>query len=279
MKLGQIHQDGQFVAAFFDAAGAHPIAGLSLINLILQSESAGQSLADFAQQHAGPAIAVEPAQAIVPPEIWASGCTYETSASFRDGEHGTREGFYAHVYKADRPEIFFKGTARHAVGHNDPIGIRFDSKFTAPEPEVAVLLGGTGQILGFTLANDVSAWDMERENPLYLPQSKTYTACLSLGPWFVTPDEIGDPYQIQIDCRIERGGKTLFNGYTSTARLNRSFGTIVEYLRRANPVPAGTVLCTGTGIIVKEDAALAAGDLVIIESPAIGALRNPVVIV
>jgi 2-dehydro-3-deoxy-D-arabinonate dehydratase len=279
MKLGQIHQHGQFVAAFFDGAGAHPIAGLSLVDLIHKSESAGQTLAAFAEAHAGPAIAVEPAQAVVPPEIWASGCTYETSASFRDAEHGTREGFYAHVYKADRPEIFFKGTARHAVGHNDPIGARFDSKFTAPEPEIALLLGGTGQILGFTLANDVSAWDMERENPLYLPQSKTYTACVSLGPWFVTPDEIGDPYQIAVTCRIERNDKTLFDGSTSTARLNRKFETIVEYLRRANPVPAGTVLCTGTGIIVKEDAALAAGDLVIIESPSIGALRNPVVIV
>lgn len=279
MKLGQIQQDGRWTAAIFDAAGAHPIAGLSLIDAIHRSESAGESLAAFASKHGGFAIAAEPVQAIVPPEIWASGCTYETSASFRDAEHGTREGFYAHVYKADRPEIFFKGTARHAVGHNDPIGVRFDSKFTAPEPEVALLLGGAGQILGFTLANDVSAWDMERENPLYLPQSKTYTACVSLGPWFVTPDEIGDPYQISVTCRIERAGKVVFEGSTSTARLNRKFETIVEYLRRANPVPAGTVLCTGTGIIVKEDAALAEGDLVTIESPAIGALRNPVFVV
>jgi 2-dehydro-3-deoxy-D-arabinonate dehydratase len=279
MKLGQIQQNSQWTAAFFDAAGAHPIAGLTLVDLIHESESSGEPLAAFASKHAGAAIAVEPSQAIAPPEIWASGCTYETSASFRDAEHGTREGFYAHVYKADRPEIFFKGTARHAVGHQDPIGMRFDSKFTAPEPEVAVLLGGTGQILGYTLANDVSAWDMERENPLYLPQSKTYTACVSLGPWFVTPDEVGDPYQIAVTCRIERVGKAIFEGSTSTARLNRKFETIVEYLRRANPVPAGTVLCTGTGIIVKEDAALSAGDLVIIESPVIGSLRNRVAVV
>jgi 2-dehydro-3-deoxy-D-arabinonate dehydratase len=279
MKLGQIQQNGQWAAAFFDAAGAHPIAGFTLVDLIRKSETAGESLAAFASKHASTAVTVEPAQAIAPPEIWASGCTYETSASFRDAEHGTREGFYAHVYKADRPEIFFKGTARHAVGHNDPIGARFDAKFTAPEPEVALLLGGGGQILGYTLANDVSAWDIERENPLYLPQSKTYTACVSLGPWFVTPDEIGDPYQIAVTCRIERAGKTIFEGSTSTARLNRKFETIVEYLRRANPVPAGTVLCTGTGIIVKEDAALSSGDLVIIESPAIGTLRNPVVVV
>jgi 2-dehydro-3-deoxy-D-arabinonate dehydratase len=279
MKFGQILQSGAYVAAIFENGAARPIPGLTLVDLIQKSEAAGEPLTAFATKLAGPAIAAEPAQAIAPPEIWASGCTYETSASFRDAEHGTREGFYAHVYKAERPEIFFKGTARHAVGHTDPIGVRFDSKFTAPEPEIAVLLGGTGQILGFTLANDVSAWDMERENPLYLPQSKTYTACISLVPWFVTPDEIGDPYQIPITCRIERGGQTLFEGSTSTARLNRKFETIVQFLRRANPVPAGTVLCTGTGIIVKEDAALAAGDLVIIESPAIGALRNPVVIV
>lgn len=279
MKLGQIQQNGRYVAAIFDAAGAHPVQGHTLVDLIQKSESAGERLAAFAAKNAGPAVAAEPAQAIAPPEIWASGCTYETSASFRDAEHGTREGFYAHVYKADRPEIFFKGTARHAVGHDVPIGIRFDSKFTAPEPEVALLLGGTGQILGFTLANDVSAWDLERENPLYLPQSKTYTACVSLGPWFVTPDEIGDPYQIALTCRIERSGEIIFEGSTSTAKLNRKFETIVDYLRRANPVPVGTVLCTGTGIIVTEEAALAAGDVVIIESPPIGTLRNPVVVV
>src|SRR4029077_9401885 len=134
------------------------------------------SLASHHAETAAPAIPIHPA------EVWACGCTYETSAAFRDAEQGTREGMYAHVYRSERPEIFFKGTARVCVGPGQAIGIRSDSKFTAPEPELALILGSGGKILGYTLANDVSAWDIERENALYLPQSKVYTACCALGP-------------------------------------------------------------------------------------------------
>ena len=279
MRLGQVKHHGRLVAAIFEGGGARPIHDWSMVELIERSEAAGISLPEFAEREAQAIEFLDPGIAICPPEVWASGCTYQTSAAFRDAEHGTREGFYAHVYNAPRPEIFFKGTARHCVGHDEPIGMRRDSKFTAPEPELAVVLGSKGQILGYTLANDVSAWDIERENPLYLPQSKTYTACVSLGPVIVTPDELTDPYNLAITCTVTRHGRTLFEGSTSTARLNRKLETIVDYLRRANPVPAGTVLCTGTGIIVKEDAALAAGDIVAIECGAIGMLSNPVAVV
>ena len=267
------------MAAIYEGGGARPIHDWNMVELIERSEAAGVSLPEFAESEARAIEFLDSGLVISPPEVWASGCTYETSASFRDAEHGTREGFYAHVYKAARPEIFFKGTARHCVGHDEPIGMRSDSKFTAPEPELAVVLGSKGQILGYTLANDVSAWDIERENPLYLPQSKTYTACVSLGPVIVTADELTDPYNLTITCRVTRHGRTLFEGSTSTARLNRKLETIIDYLRRANPVPAGTVLCTGTGIIVKEDAALAAGDIVAIESGPLGLLSNPVAVV
>ena len=201
---------------------------------------------------------------IHPAEVWACGCTYETSASFRDAEHGTREGMYAYVYRNARPEIFFKGTARVCVGPGQAIGIRADSKFTAPEPELAVVLGSSGDIVGYTLANDVSAWDIERENALYLPQSKMYTACCALGPVIVTADELPDPYNLEMTCTITRGGATLFVGSVSTSRLHRKIETLIEYLLRANPVPAGSVLLTGTGIIVTEEAALAPGDMVTI---------------
>jgi 2-dehydro-3-deoxy-D-arabinonate dehydratase len=279
MRLGQVKHHGRLVAAIYEGGGARPIHDWNMVELIERSEAAGVSLPEFAESEARAIEFLDSGLVISPPEVWASGCTYETSASFRDAEHGTREGFYAHVYKAARPEIFFKGTARHCVGHDEPIGMRSDSKFTAPEPELAVVLGSKGQILGYTLANDVSAWDIERENPLYLPQSKTYTACVSLGPVIVTADELTDPYNLTITCRVTRHGRTLFEGSTSTARLNRKLETIIDYLRRANPVPAGTVLCTGTGIIVKEDAALAAGDIVAIESGPLGLLSNPVAVV
>jgi 2-dehydro-3-deoxy-D-arabinonate dehydratase len=165
------------------------------------------------------------------------------------------------------------------VGPGQHIGIRSDSQFTAPEPELAVVLGKKGKIVGYTLANDVSAWDIERENALYLPQSKVYTACCSLGPVMVTTDEIVDPYRLEITCEIVRGDETIFSGKTSTAKLHRKIEQIVEYLVRSNPVPAGSVLCTGTGIIVTEESALKPGDVVRIRVPEIGELANTCAVV
>jgi 2-dehydro-3-deoxy-D-arabinonate dehydratase len=275
MRLGQIRFRAAITAAIFEGESARPIPDHTMSDLIRRSEAESIPLPELAAQLAGRlAEPARPLLPISPPEVWACGCTYEMSASFRDAEHGTREGMYAYVYRERRPEIFFKGTARVCVGPGQPIGIRVDSKFTAPEPELALLLGSRGKILGYTLANDVSAWDIERENALYLPQSKVYTACCALGPVIVTPDELTDPYNLEMTCSIVRNGSKRFEGATSTARLHRKFETLIEYLLRANPVPAGSVVCTGTGIIVTEDAALNAGDTVSIRVPQIGELSN-----
>ncbi|HEY3836320.1 MAG TPA: fumarylacetoacetate hydrolase family protein [Bryobacteraceae bacterium] len=280
MRIGQIRSNGVVVAAVFEKDGAHQIPAHTLLDLIGRASAESISLVELAHNLAS--RAADPAPAILPihpPEVWACGCTYEMSASFRDAEHGTREGMYAYVYREARPEVFFKGTARVCVGTNKNIGIRSDSHFTAPEPELAVLLGQGGKILGYTLANDVSAWDIERENALYLPQSKVYNCCCALGPVIVTADELTDPYNLTLTCTIERGGKKIFEGSVSTSRLHRKLETLVEFLLRANNVPAGSILLTGTGIIVKEDAALAAGDVVSISVPEIGTLSNTTVVV
>jgi len=199
MRLGQIRFDHRTVAALFEGQLARPVPNYSMLELIRKAEQEGTPLPELAQElasrHAEPAKPLIP---IHPPEVWACGCTYEPSASFRDSQHGEQEGIYAYVLRQPRPEIFFKGTARVCVGPDQPIGLRSDSRFTAPEPELALVLGGQGEILGYTLANDVSAWDIERENPLYLPQSKFYCGCCSLGPVIVTADEIGDPYGIDL---------------------------------------------------------------------------------
>ncbi|MCC7236955.1 MAG: fumarylacetoacetate hydrolase family protein [Bryobacterales bacterium] len=276
MKLGQVNWSGRVTAAIFEEGQARVIPYYTLQELIRRCEVQGGSLTTLANRlaskHRQPLAPVLP---IHPSEVWACGCTYETSASFRDAEHGTREGFYAYVYREPRPESFFKGTARVCVGHNQPIGIRPDSKFTAPEPELAVVLGAGGKILGYTLANDVSAWDIEKENPLYLPQSKIYNACCALGPCIVTPDELTDPYNLDMTCTIQRGGETIFSGSVNTVKLHRKIETLVEYVFRANAVPSGSVLCTGTGIIVTEKDALVPGDVVTIAVPEIGTLSNP----
>jgi len=285
MHLGQIRHDGTIVAAIFEGGVARPIPAHTLCDLINRADTEAKPLHELASQLASRhPIAATPLIPICPAEVWASGCTYETSAAFRDGEtveldKGTREGMYAYVYREPRPEIFFKGTARVCVGPGQNIGIRSDSKFTAPEPELAVVLGRKGKVVGYTLANDVSAWDIERENALYLPQSKVYTACCALGPVMVTTDEITDPYNLQMTCEILRDGVVRFSGATSTAKLHRKIEQIVEYLTRSNPVPSGTVLCTGTGIIVTEEVALAPGDVVRIRIPEIGELTNTAAIV
>lgn len=275
MRLGQIEWNNQIVAAIFEGELARPVPNHTVCDLIRRSEVESVPLTDLATQLADPPEEVAtPLIPIHPCEVWACGCTYETSAAFRDAEYGTREGFYAYVYKNRRPEIFFKGTARVCVGPGQAIGIRPDSHFTAPEPELAVVLGSGGKVLGYTLANDVSAWDIERENPLYLPQSKVYTGCCSLGPVIVTTDELSDPYTLNMSCTIRRGDKTIFSGATCTSRLARKIEEMVEFLLRSNPVPAGSVLLTGTGIIITEETALAPGDIVSLQIPEIGELSN-----
>ncbi len=267
MKLGQVLVNGAPTAAIFENGQARIIPRHTALDVILDPSLAASA--------SSPADA-EPILPIHPPEVWGCGCTYETSASFRDAEHGTREGMYAHVYREARPEVFFKGTARHCVGPTDAIGIRCDSVFTAPEPELALVLGPKAAIFGFTLANDVSAWDIERENALYLTQSKVYERCCALGPVIVSAAAIADPYRLEMTCTVTRAGKTLFEGAVNTAKLHRRLETLVEFLTRANPVPAGTVLLTGTGIIVPQSCALAPGDIVRIAIPEIGELANPV---
>ncbi len=282
MKLAQIYHHGVLTAAIYEGGRYLPVPGQTVVSLIAQAEASGKPLGEVARALAtsrGP-IDADPRIPITPPEVWACGCTYAPSAEFRDGELGTREGMYAYVHNTDhRPELFEKGGARVCVGPDEQIGIRGDSKFTAPEPELALVVNSKGEIQGYTLANDVSAWDIERENALYLPQSKIFDRCCALGPYIVTPDDIPNPYELQMSCTITRGDETTFSGSCSTNKLRRKFEELVEYLLRSNTIPAGTVLLTGTGIIVTQEAALQPDDVTTIEAPMIGKLSNPAVVV
>lgn len=208
------------------------------------------------------------------PEVWGAGVTYKRSAEERDLDSQT--DIYTRVYFSERPELFFKATlSRCALPYGD-IGIRSDSQFTAVEAEVAVVLGADDQPVAFLLCNDVSAWDIERVNPLYLPQSKIFRGCCSFGPLLVTREQVGDPYAIPVRCRIIRNGAVIFEGEASTGQLNRRFEDLIAFLRRDNPTPVGTVLTTGTGIMPPPEAALREGDIVEIESPQLGKLVNRV---
>jgi 2-dehydro-3-deoxy-D-arabinonate dehydratase len=251
---------------------AHAEQGLDLESWLAAAERAGH----FAE-HSWAEL-VEQRRLTVPvdaPEVWGAGVTYRRSADFR--EEGT--GFYDRVYEAERPELFFKASAWRSVGAGEPIGRRRDSGFTASEPEIAIVLDRTGRILGFTIANDVSAWDIERDNPLYLPQSKIYNGCFAFGPVIVTPDEIRDPYALVLRCRVTRGAREVFAGEASTAQLKRRFEEIVDWLTRSNAIRTGTVLSTGTGIIQPLGSGLEAGDVVSLSCPELGELENSVALV
>lgn len=212
---------------------------------------------------------------LVPPEVWAAGVTYERSREARLAET-TTVGLYDRVYDAERPELFFKATPSRCVGPNAPVGIRIDSRWTVPEPELAVVLDEDGSVLGYTLANDMSARDIEGENPLYLPQTKIYRACLSLGPVILVADGPVE-HHLRLWCRIERGGREVFRGEVETRRLRRPITELVAYLRRANVLPPLAVLLTGTGIVPPDEFACEEGDLIEIGAEEIGVLRNPAI--
>lgn len=218
---------------------------------------------------------------LTPPEVWGFGVTYRRSAEARDADvvktMDSTASIYDRVYHSERPECFFKATASRCVGPNGPIGIRGDSLLTATEPELAYVLGGNGEIIGYTVCNDVSAWDLERDNPLYLPQSKIFTGCCALGPVLATADEIADPYDLDISCRIMRGGEVIYEDSTNSGRIGRTFEELNACLYRDNPIPAGTVVSTGTGIMVPNEYNLREGDIVEIEIEGIGVLSNPAV--
>ena len=208
------------------------------------------------------------------PEIWGAGVTYRRSAEERDADSQT--DIYTRVYFSDRPELFFKATLPRCAHPFGEICIRSASSLTATEAEVAVVIGADNKPVAFTLCNDVSAWDIERLNPLYLPQSKIFLGCCSFGPILITAEQVGDPYNISVKCRIIREGKVIFEGEANTSQLKWRYDDLISFLRRDNPIPVGTVLTTGTGIMPPPDVALKEGDIVEIESPQLNKLVNKV---
>ena len=184
---------------------------------------------------------------------------------------------YDRVYTSDRPELFFKATRNRVVGHGEPIRIRRDSQWNVPEPEVALVLNSRLDLVGFTIGNDMSSRDIEGENPLYLPQAKTYNQCCGLGPWITLKEAMPAEDAIGIQLDVTRAGTLVFSEETSTARMARSFADLIGYLGRDNTFPRGAFLLTGTGIVPDSEFTLHPGDEVKIDVTAIGSLVNTVV--
>jgi 2-dehydro-3-deoxy-D-arabinonate dehydratase len=213
---------------------------------------------------------------IVAPEIWCAGVTYERSRDARLEEAQSDAGdVYALVYDAERPELFLKDAGmRRTVGPGEPIGLRRDSSWLVPEPELALVLGEDGELLAVTIGNDVSSRDIEGENPLYLPQAKVFASSCAIGPALVVPEDWSAPFTIRM--RIHTEGRQLFAGETTTASMRRSFGELAAWAVRDNPIPPGSVLLTGTGLVPPDEYTLEPGHVVEIEIDGIGVLSNPV---
>lgn len=206
-------------------------------------------------------------------EVWASGVTYLRSRQAREAESSSGD-VYDRVYTAERPELFYKAAGFRVVGPKAPIRVRTDSRWSVPEPELALVVNTRGEIVGYTAGNDVSSRDIEGENPLYLPQAKVYDGSCALGPalQLTSADTLT---ALGIGLEISREGVEVFRGETSTAQIRRSFEELVHFLTREMSFPHGVLLMTGTGIIPPDDFTLRAGDLVRIRVGELE-LENPV---
>lgn len=208
-------------------------------------------------------------------EIWASGVTYFNSKLGREEESKEAGGsdFYARVYEADRPELFFKASAQRTVGHGGKVRIRKDSTWDVPEPELTLLLSSSGKILGYTIGNDMSSRSIEGENPLYLPQAKTYDGCAAIGPCILVSNK-PLPAATQIKLEIDRQGKRVFAGEIGIDQIRRELTDLAAYLYRECSFPFGSFLMTGTGIVPSSDFTLKSGDEIRIAIDGIGTLLN-----
>jgi 2-dehydro-3-deoxy-D-arabinonate dehydratase len=210
-------------------------------------------------------------------EVWAAGVTYLRSRAARMAESKDAGGgdFYDRVYTAERPELFFKSVAHKVVGPGAAVGLRSDATWSVPEPELALFVNPAGQIVGYTIGNDMSSRDIEGQNPLYLPQAKVYNRSCALGPGILMTRE---PLaaETRISIAIVRDGKAVFSGETKLAQMKRKPQELVDYLFRDQTFPLGCFLLTGTGVVPPDSFTLEKGDTVRIGIDGIGELVNPV---
>lgn len=210
-------------------------------------------------------------------EVWGAGVTYERSRVARMAESENSADIYDRVYAAERPELFFKSAAWRVSGPGAPVSVRADSSIDVPEPELAVVLNYAGDVVGYTICNDMSSRSIEGENPLYLSQAKVYLGSCAVGPWIRPAWEVADPYALAIELTISRGGAVAWEGTSSTSGLHRRIDELAAYLFREDDFPEGAVLSTGTSLVPDLPFTLRAGDEIRIAISEIGELVNPVV--
>jgi 2-dehydro-3-deoxy-D-arabinonate dehydratase len=212
-------------------------------------------------------------------EVWASGVTYMRSkeARMEEAELSGGDVFYAKVYEAERPELFFKSTASRCVGSNEKVNIRKDSTWNVPEPELTLFASTSGKIQGYTIGNDMSSRSIEGENPLYLPQAKSYDKAAAIGPCLYVPSAPIHP-DTNISMNIVRSGNEVFTGTISINQMKRTHTELIGYLFREMSFPKGVYLMTGTCLVPPNEFTLAVGDVVNITIDGIGTLTNTIAV-
>jgi 2-dehydro-3-deoxy-D-arabinonate dehydratase len=256
-------------------------AGITRMRPLLETDDAVSQLERMVAKDL-PRLAMHEVQLCAPveqQEVWAAGVTYLRSKTARMEESDFSATAYDRVYEAERPELFFKSLPEKVVATGEPVGIRGDSRWSVPEPELALVLNSRGKVVGYTIGNDMSSRDIEGENLLYLPQAKIYTGSCALGPWIILGASESEARQWRIRLTIQRNGKIAFKGETSPGKIKRTFEELAAFLFRSQVFPNGAVLLTGTGLVPPDSFALQPGDEVEIEIDGIGLLQNPVALV
>ncbi len=264
---------------FFDLTAHEPDTFASISSWLAHERPA--EIAMLAESAVSGYSEISPDWKILPPvdgrmEVWAAGVTYEDSKRARMSESEGGGDFYDRVYTAPRPELFFKANPWRVVAPGDPVSIRSDSRWDVPEPELTLVICSAGRIVGVTVGNDMSSRSIEGENPLYLPQAKSYANACAVGPTIRVVEVDLDLRNLPITLEITRGGSSAFSGETSTARMKRSPQELAEWLFKTLPFPDGALLMTGTGLIPPDTFTLQSGDVVTISIGGVGTLINPV---
>src|SRR5262249_2930345 len=211
--------------------------------------------------------------------VWAAGVTYARSLSARMQEARDSGDVYDRIYSAERPELFFKSAGANAIGTGDQLGIRADSTWNVPEPELGIVADHAGELRAYVLGNDMSSRSIEGDNPLYLPQAKTYDRSCGIGPCIVPVAAAGSWRDFTIELSVERQQHTIFDQRTRLTALRRTPAELLGWLNRANSFPDGVGLLTGTGLVPPPDFPLRVRVVVVLRGPGLGTLRNDIVAV
>jgi acylpyruvate hydrolase len=190
------------------------------------------------------------------------------------------------VYDVPEYPVLFAKFAETLVAAGEPIVLPPESSAVDYEAELAFVIGRHARrvsgaaalevVGGYTIANDVSMRDYQYRTHQWLP-GKNWAASTPLGPFLVTPDEVGDPHAL--DISLELNGERMQSG--NTRQFIFDIPAIVAAISEFVPLAPGDVVLTGTpsGVGYRRDpkVLLRDGDRVAVEIERVGRLENPVV--